>query len=439
MKTRPRRVLIDSEAGIALAILLVVVGAVMILALAMSDQVIREVQIAFNQANAVGARYLAEAGIAAGLAEVAQDLNWTGFAQEQSLGNGTFMVSVQNSTNEVKVLVSRGRVRSGSLAGAEQTIRMAFTAALQPFAILSNTTVAFPDHHGALTSLTMGNTASLPRAIHANNLTSQLVAIDIQDPDIRTPIGGITGRLTASSGAINVNSVVTCTGCNPATNQPRMLFPMFNWNKYRQMAQASGTYFLNQAAFNAYVAGLPVGAGGYKTLGANDGSSHIFFVEGNLTIAPTQQAPPVKLKVYGTIVSYNDTDAAVPCTPTRPCGAIDIKPSATGDFIIVAQNGEPAFMAGEIVKGRGPSTITGLIYTLGSTIDPTVVAPVDGFHLHSVDGDISVTGAVMSQRIDHMEVSELNYNPAVFQKAPSGLLSSWGWLIAQPLSWSSGK
>jgi len=450
------RPLARSETGLALVILLVVVLALTLVGLAMADNVIRETQIAVNQYTAARARYLAEAGIADAAARLSQSNTWVG-PITQSLGAGSYTVQVDTtvSNSALKTIVSTGTVTSGAPSGANQTIRETVLVLPKAFskAMVSNTVLTISN---SSTTPTVQNTVLRQLGtIHANNLLGESPSVSI--------IGSgttVTGQVTASSGTVTIDPAATCVACTPANTLPTIPFPTFNWNTYITLAQnnpnypgpshspcpavnPTGTYFTSQAAFDTCVAAITPDAQGFRTI-----RGVVFFnapsLDGNPFFLPNAAAGQV-LRIIGTLAVYF---AGGGCSVTQPCGDIEWDPPVVGtnNLVFTAQGGEPAIMAaGSFSTPNGPPgpiSITGLVYLLANTTDPTVNAPADPGY--AFDGGtpttVTITGTLVGQRLNAFSSNSLTYDPSIFFAGlPSGLNTPAAPFVLLPFSWSSGR
>ncbi len=511
------RVLHESESGIALVFLLVIVLFVALVGIAMADNVVRETQIAANESTAVQARYLAEAGIADAAAHLSRDNTWQG-PITQTLGAGTYTVQVDPNVSQlgalgtVKSVLSTGTVfyssstpsSPGGLSAASQTVRVTLLVLPQAFskALVSNTvaTVVAATFGGGgpaidIATCTSGSVIGpvrgpLPSTIARDTVLRQLGTIHANNVCNESPAASIVGpgttviaKVTASRGPVNVDPSSVCTACEPATNQPTIPFPMFDWNHYITLAQnnpnypgpthspcpavnSTGTFFAAKGPFLDCVKALTPDAQGFRAL------SGIIFVQDirlDLPADPVEQ----NLKVNGTFVIYTTAgllpDGVTPCSASQPCGDLRLRiPCGAlpcNNLIFTAQNGEPAIMVGGSIiapgiQSPGIIAITGLVYLLANTTDPTVNLPTDpGYFVPgtlqppNAPSPVTITGMLVGQRVNFFNSDSLVYDPAsFFPGLPSGLCvnqtptscanqnaPSLAPFALLPLSWSSGK
>lgn len=431
-----------SESGLALVVLLVVALFVGLVGVAMMNATVGEVQIAVNQSNAVQARYLGEAGIAAAANLLSQDNTWVGpLTQSVPGGQGSYTVQVNTSLSNtaVKVVDSTGTVLAGTASGANQLVRETFLVLPQAFskAVLSNTTVT---SCAATTCDTGGYTPTVSNtvlrqlgAIHANNLVTATTAVNLV---VNTQV---TGQVTASRGNVTPTTSpgATCIACAPATNQPVIPFPSFNFTHYQTLATANGTNFASQAAFDTYVTGLPA-SGGFRTI------SGIVFVNTSGSLTLPNVAAEQNLNINGTLIVW----------ATGPFGDLNMNSALTHNITITAQNGEPAVILGGEAFFSGTSsgtlTVNGLFYILAYSNNPVTKAPgCPGYDLPGTTAaPVTIKGMLVGQNLGGttcpsggMDSNSLTYDPSsFFAGLPSGLVTPTSPpFVVLPISWSSGK
>jgi len=436
------------ESGVALVVLLVVVLAVAVVGMAMASNVIREAQIAVNESNAIQARYLAEAGIAAAAAQLVN--NTYAGPLTQPLGVGSYTVQVTTVNSAVKRIVSTGQVfyqgtTPTTVSAAQQTIQATVLVLPQAFAkaLLSNTVVTVFTAGTGSTPTVQNTVLRQLGAIHANNLNAE-------DPAVTVLGVGTTviNQVTTTQMTINIDPAVTCIACAPDATQPTIPFPTFNWASYQTRAQAAGTFFTSQGTFDAYVAARPTDPQGFRTL------SGIVFVQAPILILPRTPAER-KLKILGTLVVYQTSGFAInglrfiACSVATPCGDLVLNglafPLGLNNLVFTGQNGDPAIMTGGGVLSLGfpgPLSITGLVYLLANTADPTQNPPSEPGYLvlGAPTAPVTIRGAVVGQRVNAFDSDSLVYDPSVFFPGlPSGLNATGGPSVLLPLSWSSAK
>lgn len=453
-----------SETGMTLVVLLVVVLAAAVAGFAMASNVVRETQIAINESNAIQARYIAEAGVAAAAAQLSQNNAWPG-PLTQTLGNGSYTVQVDAAVSQtgalgvVKSLVSTGQISYAgptptTLGAAQQTVRETVLVLPQAFSkpMVSDTIVSIGSANANGATPTVQDTVLRQLGtVHANNPNGE-------SPSVFQDVGTtITGRVTASGGT-GTNATITlngtCIACAPQDNAAVIPFPTFIWAHYITLAQANpspcpavqaNTLFATQAAFDLCVAAIVPDAQGFRSL------TGIIFVNARTLSLPNTAAEQL-LRINGTFAVYNQT--AGPCRPDPVvCGNLVFRRMATpNNLIFTAQNGEPALMVGgHLLNGNncntalstGAITITGLVYILAETTDAVANQPNDpGYCVHgSTATPVTLTGALVANRITGpFDSNSLTYDPSIFFGGlPSGLNTPTGPFVVLPISWSSAK
>jgi len=455
MRRVPAPALDGSESGLALIVLLLVALFVGLVGVAMMGDTISEVQIAVNQSNAVQARYLAEAGIADAANRLTQNNTWTG-PITQNLAAGSYTVQVDSATSQagatgaVKSVVSTGSVNSGTAAAGIQTVRETFLVLPQAFtkALLSDTTIIAGDTNSTANT-TITNTALRQLGtIHANNVRAASPAVTIQN-NSGTNVVSVTGQITASQQSISLGAGTICTACATATDQAVIPFPSFNFATYCNRASGAGTLFTSQTAFNTYVTSKT--SGGVATLGSPSAPVMLFVTNG-FNFQPQGSTP---ITIYGTLIVYSQGNGTT-CTfnaGTAPSGDMQFNMTAGTPFTITAENGEPALMVGGSVwvnrsncnpRPAPAITITGIIYNMANTSNPTVTAPSGSglcvYGSNSGGGPMHVTGTIISNFSDHVDIDSLTYDPSIFFGGlPSALNPPGPPFVLLPISWSSNK
>lgn len=452
------RRLVDSESGIALVVLLVVALFVALVGVAMTGSTVSELQGAGNERNAVQARYLAEAGVADAANHLSRDNTWVGpVTQSLPGGAGSYTVQVDTTAGNsaVKVVNSTGSVSPGAPSAASQTIRETFLVLPQAFskAMLSTTTISTAGATNNSTAATVTTNTVLRQlgTIHANNVRAAATAVTVQNTGGGSSglVVSTTGQITASQGAISIAGASSCIACAPATNQPVIPFPTFNFAAYCNQASAAGTLFTSQTAWNTYVTART--SGGVATLGSPS-APVMLFVTDFTNFQPNGSAA---INIYGTLILYSHGNGAT-CTmgTGNPSGDFQISNGTiTHTLTITAENGEPALMVGGSVwvarsncspRPAPAITITGIVYDLANTDNAAVTAPSgDGlcvFGSNSGGGAIHFTGAIVGNAANNNDFNSLTYDPSIFFGGlPSALNSPGPPYVLLPISWSSAR
>ncbi|HLW48951.1 MAG TPA: PilX N-terminal domain-containing pilus assembly protein [bacterium] len=435
------------EAGFALVVLLLVTLFVALVGVAMMNGTVSELQIATTDSNAVQARYLAEAGLAAAANQLSANNAWTG-PITQTLGGGSYTVQVDAAASQagalgaVKSIVSTGSV-ANTPAGAGQTIRETFLVLPQAFSkpAFSNTTVSTAAAAG-ITPTIQNTVLRQLGAIHGNNALSAATSVTVA-----AGTEGV-GQITAGSGTISAAG--TCIACAPATNQAQIPFPSFNFAQYSTMASANtspcplvqaNTLFTSQGNFDACISAVTPDLSGFRTI------TGVWFMNAKKGLVLPNVASEQNLRLNGTLVVYDSSQGN--CRATTPCGDLQLGTVVGQNQItITAQNGEPAIMVGGSISLAGataPGTITvnGLVYILAGTTNPVSAAPSNpGYQATGAAGaPVTINGMVVGQLIGTFDSSLLNYDPSsFFAGLPSGLTTPLTPpFVLLPISWTSGR
>lgn len=446
-----KRGVAPSESGLALVVLLIVALFVGLVGVAMMNATVGEVQIAVNQSNAVQARYLAEAGIAAMVNQLTRDNTWTTtLTSSVPGGQGSYTVSVNTtlSNTALKVIDSTGSVLSGTAAGATQTVRETFLVLPQAFskAIVSNTTLTTAAVAGITPSIQDTVLRQLG-TIHANNLRSAATSITLAAGT------QAVGQVTASSGTINLAGI--CIACASANNVATIPFPSFNFTTYSTLATnnpspcpcpcppgiQNNTLFTTEANFDNCITAITADASGYRTING------VWFANFQTLTLPNVASEKL-LKVYGTIVVSLTSGGA--CNATTPCGDLKLvsQSGSAQNITITSRNGEPAVMLGGSLftsgaASAGTVTINGLVYILANTTAPVTSAPFPpGYSvIGSSSTPVTINGMVLGQILSTVNSNAITYDPSsFFPGLPTGLVTPTSPpFVPLPISWSSSK
>src|SRR3989442_15998247 len=110
-------VALRSEAGSALAVVLVLIVVLTVVGAAMVNNTLTEISIAYNSGDSAAAQYAAEAGLSRAMYELSQNAGWTGTTA--AIGDAQYVVTM-TSSGSVRLITStgtRGGGRRGFKAG----------------------------------------------------------------------------------------------------------------------------------------------------------------------------------------------------------------------------------------------------------------------------------------------------------------------------------
>src|SRR5256712_9665049 len=108
-------VALRSEAGSALAVVLVLIVVLTVVGAAMVNNTLTEISIAYNSGDPAAAQYAAEAGWSRAMYELSQNAGWTGTTA--AIGDAQYVVAVATS-GSVRSITSTG-TRGGGRRGVE--------------------------------------------------------------------------------------------------------------------------------------------------------------------------------------------------------------------------------------------------------------------------------------------------------------------------------
>src|SRR2546427_9725684 len=112
-------VALRSEAGSALAAVLVLVVLLTVAGVAMVNSTLTETSIAYNQSDSAAAQYAAEAGLSRAMYELTQKAGWTGTTA--AIADGQYVVAV-TSSRSVRSITSTG-TRGGGRRGLKAAVK----------------------------------------------------------------------------------------------------------------------------------------------------------------------------------------------------------------------------------------------------------------------------------------------------------------------------
>src|SRR2546427_6593066 len=98
-------VALRSEAGSALAVVLVLIVVLTVVGAAMVNNALTEITIAYNTGDSAAAQYAAEAGLSRAMYELSQNAGWAGTTA--AIGDGQYVVTV-TSSGSVRSITSTG-------------------------------------------------------------------------------------------------------------------------------------------------------------------------------------------------------------------------------------------------------------------------------------------------------------------------------------------
>src|SRR2546427_2830504 len=183
-------VALRSEAGSALAVVLVLIVVLTVVGAAMVNNTLTEISIAYNTGDSAAAQYAAEAGLSRAMYELSQNAGWTGTTA--AIGDAQYVVAVATS----------GSVRSisstGTRGGGRRVLKAAFAAIPQSS---STTVLAHPTATigSGSSGLTVSNNfpSSSTSAVQANNKLAAPTAMTVNTTGANI-IGGLTANGTIS-------------------------------------------------------------------------------------------------------------------------------------------------------------------------------------------------------------------------------------------------
>src|SRR2546425_11083552 len=106
-------VALRSEAGSALAVVLVLIVVLTVVGAAMVNNALTEITIAYNTGDSAAAQYAAEAGLSRAMYELSQNAGWAGTTA--AIGDGQYVVTVTSSgsARSITSTCTRGGGRRG--------------------------------------------------------------------------------------------------------------------------------------------------------------------------------------------------------------------------------------------------------------------------------------------------------------------------------------
>src|SRR2546422_9690371 len=111
-------VALRSEAGSALAVVLVLIVVLTVVGAAMVNNTLTEISIAYNSGDSAAAQYAAEAGLSRAMYELSQNAGWTGTTA--AIGDAQYVVTM-TSSGSVRLITSTG-TRGGGRRGLKAAV-----------------------------------------------------------------------------------------------------------------------------------------------------------------------------------------------------------------------------------------------------------------------------------------------------------------------------
>src|SRR2546427_3944603 len=184
------KVALRSEAGSALAVVLVLIVVLTVVGAAMVNNTLTEISIAYNSGDSAAAQYAAEAGLSRAMYELSQNAGWTGTTA--AIGDAQYVVTM-TSSGSVRLITS-----TGTRGGGRRVLKAAVAAVPQSASttVLANATATIGS---GSTGLTVSNNfpSSSTSAVQANNKLAAPTAMTVNTTGANI-IGGLTANGTIS-------------------------------------------------------------------------------------------------------------------------------------------------------------------------------------------------------------------------------------------------
>src|SRR3989442_7701675 len=195
-------VALRSEAGSALAVVLVLIVVLTVVGAAMVNNTLTETSIAYNQSDSAAAKYAAEPGLPRAMYELSQNAGWAGTTA--AIGDAQYVVTM-TSSGSVRSITS-----TGTRGGGRRVLKAAVAAIPQSASttVLANATATIGS---ATAGLTVRNDfpSSAASAVQANNKLAAATAMTVN-----TTGANIIGGLTANGTISGVTCGIWAWTCN---------------------------------------------------------------------------------------------------------------------------------------------------------------------------------------------------------------------------------
>src|SRR2546425_1979781 len=195
-------VALRSEAGSALAVVLVLIVVLTVVGAAMVNNALTEITIAYNTGDSAAAQYAAEAGLSRAMYELSQNAGWAGTTA--AIGDAQYVVTM-TSSGSVRSITS-----TGTRGGGRRVLKAAVAAIPQSASttVLANATATIGS---ATAGLTVRNDfpSSAASAVQANNKLAAATAMTVN-----TTGANIIGGLTANGTISGVTCGIWAWTCN---------------------------------------------------------------------------------------------------------------------------------------------------------------------------------------------------------------------------------